>query len=182
MEQNKAEDFQLGTLVLKTGMEKGYGVVVNRTHWIKKADKEDPRKVDAFIKHEVEEGEGFMIPIMWFGCVISTRLINKGGDISEEPYVERYTFSNVGGDIVIIPRFDRLETIISQMLLFYGGQNQTSGYMQDVRHDLEALKKYLAGDYDLDSPDLSSYYRDMIRLYEKAIPKHLWEKRFEKQS
>jgi hypothetical protein len=164
-----AEDYILGTLVLKTGTSKGYGVVVDPKHWLAEARKEDSEKAGVFEAFCEEAGTDSMIPIMWFGHVIGSRVKTVDGDPHEEFYVERYTWSNVGGDITIIPRFDRLQQTFHQMLLFFGGSN--ARYIEQCQQDLRCLKMYLEGGYDLESTGLSAYSREMIMLFEKAIPR-----------
>ena len=48
-----------------------------------------------------------------------------------------------------------------------------SKYLKSAAFDLKILDRYLKGDYDLNSDNLSKYARDLFKLFEKAIP--VWD-------
>ena len=85
----------------------------------------------------------------------------------EELYVRRYAWSNVGGNITIIPGIRHLRDTISQTMLFCGRND----YLEGVKFNLLALETYFSGKYELGSSEINPCIECMVRIFEKAIPK-----------
>ncbi len=157
-------DFTEGTLVFLSGLP-AYGVVANKEAWIEEAEDEDLDKIVHFKVYE-EAPSVEVIPVFLFGNFIGSKLIpkTKGQGFIEAPCLERFTYSNVGGDISIISRIDRLQTIIWHQLTFYG--NQVTEYAQQVSKELKVLKCYFEDQEVLSIPGNVR----LFKRFQKILP------------
>ncbi len=166
------EDFTPGTLVLVHSIVPAYGVVIDTDVWKEYACKENPEMADLF-----EGGEECwnLIPVFLFGDVIGQHMEVVNDEPFTKKYVQKYAYSNVGGNIRIVSSINELETILYHMSNFFG--NSPHNYIESVRFDVDALKKCVERGYDLRTldqrDDLSPFYKKMIKFFDKAIKKHL---------
>jgi hypothetical protein len=166
--RNYINEYPIGTLVIKTSHGVQYGIVIDRDFWLEEAAKEKSDDVENFLRAELENGIGFMIPILLFGKTIGSRLKRNGEDVSEEPYTQRYSYSNIGGDISKIKGgVKELLNTLWQIVEYFG---HDAWYHEDVRDDVRILKAYLDSTFIIDLANPSGL-QEMILLYEKALPR-----------
>ncbi len=166
------EDFTPETLVLVHSIVPAYGVIIDTDVWKKYAYKENPEVVDLF--EEGEERQN-LIPVFLFGNVIGQHIGVADGEPFIKKYIQKYAYSNVGGNIRIVSSINELETILYHMSHFFG--NPPHSYIESVRSDVDALKKCVERGYDLRTldqrDDLNHFYKERIKFFDEAVKKHL---------
>jgi len=162
----------VGSLIFKTRIQIGYGVVIERGFWLDAAFREDPDKKEIFLQIESQFGKGSLLPIMMFGGIRGDRLVRKWQGDEHEIYLERFTCHNAqAGDIVFFPNIEMLQAILSQVAVYTGRKKKT--YILNVQKELEVLRVYLNGGHGERTKKLKKFELDLFRLFEKALPRDL---------
>jgi hypothetical protein len=156
-----------GTVVMLNSSQPVYGVLINRSLWLEKATRENPREVDAFLQGEEERGEGKMLPLLFLGCIINDKLIKVGGEFIERDYLQKYGYSNIENARIITGGVSQLLDIIYQIQQFTRGSIK---YIEGAFYEIKILEMYMNGDYDINSFEFTSKHRVLIRLFEQALP------------
>lgn len=163
-----SEEYGNGTIIFKYSDEPMYGVVIDEDFWIAQAEKEDPQVAKDYLE---TDQKWKLIPIFILGNVICQQFSNvKEGDVLfESVYLQRFTYSNVGGDIHRIQGgLPEIFNVLMQMIAFYG--ERSGGYASSVKKDLVFLSRYLYGNLNDGLATDNSARKKWFDFYSKALP------------